>query len=483
MFEAINRTTDVVTAGESLPVATLESLQQATATLEQATAEMKAAEGERREQFAKARDEAAREVQSIKETLDTQRSDAEAARDAEIDQLISAAKNTRTPSKAWLLAGGSTPTGYQPGDFAYNLWARKANELSFAARMKAEQALVEMGAQFHDQAPATSAGSIGGATAGGGFDLPQMVVEHAAAKAKATLGTSASTGGVLIPGATVSDIIKVGRYRSAVVNLVDSVPVSVYQTAIPVRVAAPTRAAVIAWGDTKTNTNYTYGSYTATMYTLAIVADVAKQLLRYSRGAVEQDILGELAHAFELGKAYYILQGSGSSEPYGLQTAIGQAFGAYTTSFTASSTTLAGSIAKAVASAAGDLSVRNRTPEAALVGPAAYWNMVSQGTDTAGFFFAQANGPTSIQPGTLVSPFGIPVYAESQLAGSDDLLVGEWSALDVFYGDAYRVDTSEEAGTRWDTNLVGYRAEQEIGLDARAAVFAGAFQFIADIVP
>jgi hypothetical protein len=45
------------------------------------------------------------------------------------------------------------------------------------------------------------------------------------------------------------------------------------------------------------------------------------------------------------------------------------------------------------------------------------------------------------------------------------------------------VDTSDEAGDRWDKNLVGFRGEEEIGLDARAAVFAGAFQFVADIAP
>jgi hypothetical protein len=30
---------------------------------------------------------------------------------------------------------------------------------------------------------------------------------------------------------------------------------------------------------------------------------------------------------------------------------------------------------------------------------------------------------------------------------------------------------------------VGFRGEQEMGLDARPAVFAGAFQFVADVVP
>jgi len=44
------------------------------------------------------------------------------------------------------------------------------------------------------------------------------------------------------------------------------------------------------------------------------------------------------------------------------------------------------------------------------------------------------------------------------------------------------VDSTDIAGTRWDYNLVGFRGEMEMGLDARPAVYAGAFEFIADIV-
>ena len=81
-----------------------------------------------------------------------------------------------------------------------------------------------------------------------------------------------------------------------------------------------------------------------------------------------------------------------------------------------------------------------------------------------------------------MTPFGIPVLGDDQLA-ADDLIVGQFKALKIFHGQSYRVDSSSVAGTRWDTNLTGFRGEMELGLDARAAVYAGAFQFIADIVP
>lgn len=507
----VERVVDAVAGGESQPVSTIEAIGALADKLDKATEIYKE---QKTEIAAKARDEAAIELTNKKTELEAEQAKAADARNADVDALLAWARTAREPSKAALFGNGSpfdrTIPDYTPGAFVYNLMARKSSDFSITDRIKSEQRLEEMGVRFMglpDNGPLASKGSLSGVDpqtgdasdrtkARGGFEIPRLAVEMAAGRllkaqpldlqAKATLGLTGATGGVLIPGATVSDLIKPGRYRSAVRRLVDAVSVNAYQTSIPVRVAAPTRAAVVAWGDTKTNTNLAYGSYTATMYTLAIIYDLAKQFVRYSAGAAEQDVLSELAHAMELGEAYYILQGSGSSEPYGIQTAIATAFSAYTTSFTASATTLAGSMAKAIATAAGDLAVRNRAPEAALVGAAAYWNMVSQGTDTAGFFFAPAGGPLSLRVDGAAggaNPWGIGVYPETQLAGTDDLLVGEFSALDVFFGESYRVDTSDEAGDRWDKNLIGYRGEEEIGLDARAAVFAGAFQFVADIVP
>jgi hypothetical protein len=45
------------------------------------------------------------------------------------------------------------------------------------------------------------------------------------------------------------------------------------------------------------------------------------------------------------------------------------------------------------------------------------------------------------------------------------------------------VDVSDVAGTRFDTNLTGYRAEEEIAFDARPSVYTGKFQRIVNAVP
>ncbi len=475
MTEALNRVVDHVSGGEDLSKDLMDRLGAATKQLEEATEAYKA---DKSENAAKAREDAAVALTTIQKQVEAENAKAEQARDEAIEQLLADARNTREPSKAWAFAGNPTGTNlsYQAGDFIWNLYVAKSDDFSIAERQKAQAWLGESGATY-----AKAEGhSIGMVKAEGGYYIPDAIESE---MAKATLGTTAATGSVLYPGAAVGELVKPPRTLTAAEQLVTTRNMDTYGAVIPVRATTPTRAAVVAWGQQKTLTNLAYGSYTATPYTLAIIYDVAQQFLRYSRGAAEQDIRTELAEAFRLGRSYYILQGSGSSEPYGIQTAIGNAFSAYTTSFSPSATTLAGSIAKSIASAAGDLSVRNWTPEAALLGAAAYWNMVSQGTDTAGFFFAPTGGPTAIRPGSIISPFGIPVYAETQLAGTDDLLVGAFSAVELYRSTDYRVDVSDTAYDRFDKNLVGFRGEEEIGLDARAAVFAGAFQFVADIVP
>ena len=214
--------------------------------------------------------------------------------------------------------------------------------------------------------------------------------------------------------------------------------------------------------------------------------DISKQFARQSADAAEADVMRELANGFALGEAWYTLNGSGTAMPYGLATAMDNAPATFRSAFTASATTLAGSMSTAIATAAGALALRNRNGGlTAVMSASSYWTMLSQGTDEAGFFFAPASRPTAIPglaPGTLVSPFGIPVLPDSGFE-ADDMIVGQYAELKEYLGQSYRVDSSDVAGTRWDKNLIGYRGEMEMGLDARPAVFAGAFQDIADIVP
>jgi HK97 family phage major capsid protein len=91
-------------------------------------------------------------------------------------------------------------------------------------------------------------------------------------------------------------------------------------------------------------------------------------------------------------------------------------------------------------------------------------------------------GPSDIRPGTLISPFGFPVYKSTEMP-TDDLLVGDFKRAQLFVGDDFRVDTSTEAGDRWDKNLTGFRAEEEIGFNADPYVVSGFFERITDVIP
>lgn len=304
------------------------------------------------------------------------------------------------------------------------------------------------------------------------------------AESKATLGTTDATGGWIVPNALVDELLKPARYSNIYRRLVTvREDVTAYQIDQPVRGTAPARMVVQSRGAAKENVDLAYGGYTATMYTIARIHDVANQFLKQSLGAAERDVIEELSHAAALGERYYIIDGSGTNEPYGLQSAFTyDGTNSFVTSHTASATTLAGSKATAIALAAGALAERNRTPTAAVLSATSYWAMLAEGTDNAGFFFAPAEGPTGIDAGTLVSPFGIPVYPDSALSQTDDLIVGDWKALKVYFGDSFRIDSSSVAGNRWDENETGFRGEEEIALDARAALFSGAFEKVADIV-
>lgn len=387
---------------------------------------------------------------------------------AQAAAALEMAGNIRNPSKADLIGGlglahGYGGGGYVPGTFIAAIEALNAKDSFDGTRLAAKATLEALGSRY--QTP-EEAGS------------------------KATLGATDATGGWIIPNAIVEPLLKTGRYRPGVTQLISARPglADQYQVDIPFRRTQPSRALVAPWGDTKENRNTVYEGYTATLFTIAAIHDLGKQFVHKSRGAAEADVMGELDDAFRRGQTYYILSGSGSAEPYGLQTALalGGAAG-FTTSFSPVATTLAGSVASAIATLGGVLAGpgRDRSPNGALLSGTAYWAMLAQGTDTAGFWFAGQRGgsPEGINPNTLMSPFGVPVIPENNLAGADDLIVGEWDALKVYYGEGYRVDSSDVAGDRWDKNLIGFRGEMEMGLDARPAVFAGAFQFAADILP
>jgi HK97 family phage major capsid protein len=306
-----------------------------------------------------------------------------------------------------------------------------------------------------------------------------MVYAGVPGYSKATVGDTDAAGGYLVPNAVVADITLQAQPGRQVVDLFTVID-GVNATSVdqPWESAVDSRATVVAPGVTKDNSNFAVNNYAATFYTIARIFDVGNQLLRNSRGAAERLVRTKLAFAFAAGEDYYALQGSGTSEPLGLLTAIGTS-GAYVTTFSSpSNSTVAGSIPTAIALAAGDLENRGATADGVVMNTADWWLMATQGTDTAGFFFSPGLG-ADMTRGSM-SIFGLTVRKSNRMP-SDSLVVGEYKSATFYRGEGYRVDTSTEAGDRWDKNLTGFRGEEEIAFNPQGAVFTGHFQRIVNV--
>ena len=301
---------------------------------------------------------------------------------------------------------------------------------------------------------------------------------------KATLGLTDGTGGYILPGPIVEMIEKPRAKANFLRGLVTIRSVPGTAVDIPYRVTLPTAAPIAIPGELKQNLDLTYTSYTATLYTIARIYDLSTRFLRTSAGAAQEDVLSELATSIGLAEKYYMLAGSGTAEPYGLLTAL-TASGAYNTAHTGAAT-LAGSVVRALGACLGALAGRSVTSGISAVMSTASWGaMLVQGTDASGFFLSGISGAESLPGvaiGQLVSPFGVPIYADPGIP-DDRLIVGDFSALKLYIGQDFRVDTSDSAGERWDRNLLGVRGEEDFAFDARAAVAVGNFQQVTDLTP
>ena len=58
-------------------------------------------------------------------------------------------------------------------------------------------------------------------------------------------------------------------------------------------------------------------------------------------------------------------------------------------------------------------------------------------------------------------------------------LTSNFRDIDIYLGvDGYRIDVSNEAGTRFDQNITGFRAEEDFGFNAEPYVRSGMLQKI-----
>jgi HK97 family phage major capsid protein len=296
---------------------------------------------------------------------------------------------------------------------------------------------------------------------------------------KAVLGTSSATGQALVPGNFVSSLVGaialVNPYRQEF-DVIDGVSGSGVD--IPYEITAVTAALLQgAYGSNKEVRDWQFAKATATLYTIAQIADVGNQLLRQSNGSAEKSARRRLAGSIGMKEAIYITNGSGSGEPLGFFPALAQ-FG----DVAAFKTTLS-SEPRLAALARGFSAMEERgvMTEGLVVfmKPADYWELASETLGTSG------SGGWALDPaeGAAGSPppqraWGVPVRRDPNwpAAKAGTALIIDKSEVEIFTGDEYRIDVSSEAGSRFDQNITGFRAEEEFGFNAEPYVRTGRVQ-------
>jgi HK97 family phage major capsid protein len=297
---------------------------------------------------------------------------------------------------------------------------------------------------------------------------------------KAVLGTSDATGAAIVPNNFVAQLVPAialaNPYRTVfeVVSGVTGAGVD-----IPYEVTAVTSALLQgAYGSNKDVRDFSLGTATATLYTLAQIADIGNQLLRQSNGAAESMARRRLAASLGRREAEFINNGSGSSQPLGFFAAIG-AYGdpaAFRTAL--SSEPRAAAIGRGISAMEARGIVADQANLCVVMHPTDYWEMATEGLGTSyagGWAIDPAEGAAANPP--IASVWGVPVKRDPYwpAAKIGTALIIERSDVDIYTGAEIRIDVSD-AGNRFDQNVTGFRAEEEFGFNAEPYVRSGRVQ-------
>ena len=60
-------------------------------------------------------------------------------------------------------------------------------------------------------------------------------------------------------------------------------------------------------------------------------------------------------------------------------------------------------------------------------------------------------------------------------------MIIDTSDVEIYTGQEYRIDVSSEAGTRFDQNITGFRAEEEFAFNAEPYIRTGRVQKVIGI--
>lgn len=296
---------------------------------------------------------------------------------------------------------------------------------------------------------------------------------------KAVLGTSDATGQAIVPNNFVAGLVEALSLTNIYRELFEVVPgVTGAGVDIPYEVTAVTAALLQgAYGSNKDIRDFSFNVATATLYTIAQIADIGNQLLRQSNGAAERAARRRLAASIGTREAEFITNGSGSSQPLGFF----QAFLAYgdpaAFKTTLSSEPRLTTMARAIA--AMESRGVARANLVLVCDPTTYWEIASEGLGTnyaGGWAIDPAGGAAANPP--ISSAWGVPLRSDPNWPSAQNgtALLIDRSEVQIFTGQEYRIDVSTEGGNRFDQNVTGFRAEEEFGFNAEPVVRTGRVQ-------
>jgi HK97 family phage major capsid protein len=298
---------------------------------------------------------------------------------------------------------------------------------------------------------------------------------------KSVLGTSDATGLAITPNNFVSSLVEALALNNIYRNEFEVVSgVSGSGVDIPYETTAITAALLQgAYGSNKDVRDFGFDQATATLYTIAQIADIGNQLLRMSNGGAEKAARNRLARSIGTREATYITNGSGSSQPLGFFPALAQ-FGQVAAFITTlSSEPRLATLARGIA--AMESRGVSRQNLVFFVDPVSYWEMASEGLGTSyagGWAVDPAGGAAAHPP--ITSAWGVPLRSDPNWPAAEvgtGLLI-DTTEVQIFTGHEYRIDVSSEAGSRFDQNITGFRAEEDFGFNAQPYVRTGRVQKI-----
>jgi HK97 family phage major capsid protein len=298
---------------------------------------------------------------------------------------------------------------------------------------------------------------------------------------KAVLGTSVATGGAVVPNnfvaSLVDQIAATNIYRDLfnVTNVNSGSAVD-----IPYEITGLTAALLQgAYGSNKDVRDFSFARATATLYTIAQIADVGNQLLRQSNGAAENSARRRLGKSIGIAEAQFVTNGSGSSQPLGFF----QAFLAYGDpagfKTTLSSESRAAALGRGISALEARGIVADRGSLVIVMHPTDYWEMATEtlgSSGSGGWVIDPATGAAANPP--ISSVWGVPVRRDPWWPSAQigTALIIERSDVDLYTGQEYRIDVSSEAGNRFDQNITAFRAEEEFAFNAEPYIRTGRVQ-------